>query len=97
MYIDLVLCVHSENGRPFLFSAPAWSYLKSGDEVIVEARAGLAKATVIDCRTVENDSDELMFCVECAGATLPLKRVMRKVTYREFTYPEEAKDEHLAD
>ena len=100
MYIDLVLCQHSPDGKPYLFVAPAWSYLKSGDSVLVETRCGLKDAVVVDCITEAVESEYIKFAVACVGASLPLKRVMSKITYKDFDYTEDKKEdnnEHLSD
>lgn len=97
MYIDLVLCRHSENGRAFLFAAPAWTRLRVGDLVVVETRLGRAQAVVVASLTVEQGSEEFKFAVACAGANVPLKKVISKVTYINYYYAEEDDDEHLPD
>ena len=88
-YIDLVLCKHSESGKLFLFEAPPFSYLAKGDEVIVETRHGETSATVRMSYTVEAESKAYDFIVEAAGATHPLKRVLKECQYKELIYKEE--------
>lgn len=90
-YIDLVCCKHEGNPQPFLFRAPAWSNLKKGDGCIVETKNGQYLAKVENCITISpnSDSDELLFILQGYGATLPLKKVLKKITYKEFKYEED--------
>ena len=93
-YIDLVACKHANNDKVFLFRAPRFSYLNKGDMVIVETKNGESEATVEASRTVDlHDNDFVEFICCLSGAELPLKRVLKKVTYREFDYMEEDDNE----
>ena len=93
-YIDLVACKHMNNDRSFLFKAPKFSYLSKGDKVIVETKRGNAEATVEASYTTDfnNDTELLELIIALSGAELPLKKVLKKITYREFDYMEE--DDH---
>ena len=93
-YIDLVLCKHAETAQKcFLFEAPFCSFLKAGDMVIVGTRCGEQPAFVVDVHQCEKNSYELQFIVAASGATLPLKRVLKKVEYKDFTYEQEEKED----
>lgn len=87
--IDLVLC-RMQNGRGYLFRAPYCVDLDPLDEVIVDTVHGEQHARVEKILHVFGD-EVLNFIVACTGATLPLKKVLRKVCYREIEYKEETK------
>ena len=84
-YVDLVVCKHDGCDAHFLFQAPAWSGLEEGDLVIVY---GDQKATVMNKITVDPTSEEYDFIVDATNAIKPLKRVLKKVTFRDFVYEE---------
>lgn len=88
-YIDLVVCKHYGNDTPFLFQAPAWSHLKEGDRVVVDTRKGEHEATVVFSDCVDVESDEMNLAICASNATLPLRKVLKKVVYREFEYKED--------
>ena len=93
-YIELVVCKHPNSQFKFLFYAPAWTGLKTGDEVIVDTKHGEQPATVLTKTIVEKDSELYNFILESMSATLPLKRVLKKVIYVEMNYEE---DENVTD
>jgi len=86
MYIDLVLCKHDGNNNNFLFYAPAWSNLKEGDRVIVNTQYGESDAVVVATNCVEYKDDDYNFIIKATGATKPLRKVLKKVEYRELNY-----------
>ena len=88
-YIDLVV-VNTEFGKR-IFEAPSWSYLKAGERVRVDTRAGEVEGTVIDSSTVA--VDELDFYFNLTEATKPLKRVVARVIESRFEYPEEVEED----
>lgn len=89
MYITLVLCKHNKHSSDtYLFQAPAWRTFREGDEVMVEAKDDIKRAFVVDYMSCNPESDEFRFAVKACHATLPLKRVISRVEYREFKYPE---------
>jgi len=89
-YIDLVACKHPNDNRAYLFKAPKFSNLKNGDKVIVETRLGEKEVEVVAKYTIGSDQDELLsMIIALSGAEIPLKRVLKKITYREFEYEEE--------
>lgn len=92
-YIDLVICKHGNNPNAFIFQAPEWSTLKAGDKVIVETKKGEAEATVERVYTVNTtDKEEFEFIMMASGASLPLKKVLKKVTYKVFRYEDEGSE-----
>ena len=89
-YIDLVACKHPNDNRAYLFKAPSFSRLENGDKVIVETRLGEKEVEVITTYTIGSDEAELLSMIYAlSGAEIPLKRVLKKITYREFEYEEE--------
>lgn len=86
-YIDYVVCKHDESDKPYLFVAPAWSYLEPGDRVNVETKKGITQATVIASYTDTNDMDAVVnMFVAASGASWPLKRVVSKVIVKEMDW-----------
>lgn len=80
--------------KSFVFRAPAWSNLFKGDKVIVETRKGESEAIVEKAMTVDiSDEDEFEFILIASGVTLPLKKVLKKVIYREFEYEKEVSED----
>lgn len=89
-YIDLVLCKHPESKKTFLFRAPAFSRLKSGDVVFVETRKGIRLTEVVAVQTADVDDGESMeFIREATNASFPLMRVISKLEEKKFDYKEE--------
>lgn len=91
-YIDLVVCKHDNSDTPYLFYAPEWSSLKEGDRVLVEIKRGVKEATVVFSGTVELNSDEYKLALSASNAK-ELKKVLKKIVYKEFDYKEETEDE----
>lgn len=89
LYIELVVCKHPNCKKNFLFYAPAWTGLKKGDEVIVDTKKGEQPAIVQSKTIVEEGSEVYSFILESTGATLPLRKVLKVVFYRELEYKEE--------
>ncbi len=87
--IGLVLCKHRNEGKKYLFRAPAYSSIDKGDTVVVEDQNGETMATVVGYADVIVGNEEYEMILECCGATLPLKRVLSKVVYREFRWDED--------
>ena len=89
-YIDLVACKHANNDKVFLFQAPCFSHLVEGDKVIVETRYGNAEAEVIRSYVVGTDDDELIdMFIALSGAKKPIRKVLKKIIYKEYEYKEE--------
>lgn len=90
-YVDLVLC--SDNKQTCLVVAPRFSYLKTGDEVIIESKQGAKKVKVKDVLSVNDESEIFKFVVAASGATLPLRKVLKKINYENFNYKEDSTSE----
>ena len=93
-YIELVACYNPYGETPQLFKAPAWSNLKLGDKVIVETfddeHDGTAEMTVEKSYVIDSDAeDEMAFILTLSRESLPLRKVLKKVTYTEFKYKED--------
>lgn len=93
-YIDLVVVRHPNDDRDFVYQAPSWSDLKEDDEVVCEAEGmplyGLVKKT---CHAdFDFHADEISVILYLAKAEMPLKRILSKVTYKEFEYSEDEDD-----
>lgn len=88
MFVDVVVCKHENDNRPFLFQAPAWSHLENGDSVIVDTRNGERRATVQAVCTVETGTEAWICLVMAAKATLPLRKVIGKIRVDKFAYEE---------
>ena len=94
-YFDFVLC--KQGDRNFLFRAPEWSHLEKGDLVVVETKNGEKNATVVSSITLSiNDKDEIDFIMNATGADPVVKRVLRKIVYKDLEY-EEDEDEQPGD
>ncbi len=87
--IGLALCQHIGAPGKYLFQRPRYSSLKPGDRVIVETKHGEEEASVIESATVYDTDDEYKMLLAATGATLPLKKVLRKVEFSELRYDEE--------
>lgn len=85
-YIDLVLVMFPSNKRPYLFQAPGFSRIKTGDKLIVENADGKAEGYVLGVNSVQPDCEDFEFAVTACQATLPLKRVISKIEYRMMEY-----------
>ena len=93
-YFDFVLCKHENSDRTYLFHAPAWSYLSKGDLVVVDTKKGEQMAMVISSITLGDDeTDKIDFIMNATGADADVKKVLRKVVYREFEYKEDEANE----
>ena len=91
-YCDLLICVHpdSREHKNFLFQTVWYSGIQPDDEVIVETKYGKQRALVVQVlQAVRKNSPEFGFIVKATNASLPLKRVLKTVTYRDIDYGEE--------
>lgn len=91
-YMDLVVVRTQRDDRDWLCVAPVWSGLKEDDEVICERDGGVIPALVRKVITIDADAEVMEVILYLAKAEMPLKRVVSKVEYREFTYKEESND-----
>lgn len=84
-----VVCVQFSNHLRGLYEAPPWESLKEGDYVVVPDGEKIHQVIGY----MNADDSELEFIAQMAGEKLPLKKVLAKVSFNEFKYPEEAEDE----
>ena len=87
--IGLALCKHDGNKGLFLFQVPSYCGLNKGDRVIVETSHGEQEAVVKYTNTVSFEDDDFNMIVAASNATLPLKRVLKKVIYKDLKYDDE--------
>ena len=79
--IDLVLAQHKSGGRYYLFQAPSFSFgISEGAIIIVETANGDQMAKVVSRTTVTEEGTDYNIILTCAGATVPLKKVLAIVT-----------------
>ena len=84
-YFDFVLCKHPNSDKSYLFHAPAWSHLEKGDLVVVDTKKGEQMTTVVSRITLGDDETDMIdFIMNATGADTDVKKVLRKVVYREF-------------
>lgn len=96
MYLDICLCKHKASPKYFLFRAPAFSYLQKGELVIVETRNGEQEAEIVNSITLDSESKELAFIMKwlkCSCKSHELKRVLKRVAYRDLIYKDEENDD----
>ena len=91
MYFDLVL-VAQPMSKAFLCRCPSFSYLKLGDQVMVEGIEESQVATVIDSLTLAPDDEEFSFILKATHSALPLPKIVSKIEYRKYHYVEEDHD-----
>lgn len=87
-FIDLVVLENSNN----VYQAPAFSGLKEGDEVVVKRHSEEEVFTVERVYTARKNGAELDFILTASGTKLPLKRILKKVDYKEFDYGDEGSE-----
>ena len=91
-YKQYVVCQHTGN-KKFLFYAPLYATVKSGDEVLVDTQFGEKKATVLAvCNTFNDDVERALRVLAGAGCE-PLKRVIGKYDFTKFNYREDETNE----
>ena len=83
-YVDLVLCQNC--GLKRLYQAPAFSHLKDGDSIIVEACGGESMVEVLEVYTVDEENEVFDFIIKATGARLPLNKVLKRLVYDELKY-----------
>lgn len=88
--ITLVL-VRMDNGKPYLFRAPAYARIGKGTLVKVETACGEKYGEVIASGYFYKGSNEYKFAMEAFKATEPLKKVISKkvVSIVDFDYEDE--------
>ena len=92
--IDLVVCTYKGYEVPYLYEAPGNSGLLPGDRVIVDSKRADGEMYVRDIMTIANVDEELIrFAASCASADLPLPKIQKQITFRNFNYEEVKEDE----
>ena len=92
--IKVVAVKHFGNDQAFLFEAPYNQILKPGDTVIVDTKFGEAEGKVVVCDSFLEDSAAFKFIIAASGATLPLRRVLKRRVEYVMDYPEETNAEN---
>jgi Zn-finger protein len=91
-YIKYVACKHADDGNAYLFYAPFYTNIKSGDEVLVDTKYGKRIATVVEACDVYTGSDAEKVLRALAGVSgKAIKRVIGK--FAEFEYDEDETNE----
>ena len=92
-YVQFVVCQHTDSQKKFLFYAPLYASIKSGDEVLVDTKFGEKMATVLAvCNSTSNDVEQVLRVLTGAGCE-PLKRVIGKYDFIKFNYREDETNE----
>ncbi len=93
--LGLALCkIENKND---LFQAPLYSFLDKGDRVIVDTVRGQKEAVVVSTCSAMPGSDELGMIMKAAGATMPLKKVLKKIREEELVYKDDELDPEEED
>ena len=88
-YIDLAVARCFTSGQ-HLVQAPGFSGIKEGDDILFGS--GNFAGRVVSVLSVEENSDEHKFAVQCAEAKEPLPKINSKVTYEKFCYNDEQEE-----
>ena len=92
-FVQFVVCQHTDSQKKFLFYAPLYASIKSGDEVLVDTQFGEKMATVLAvCNSTSNDVEQVLRVLTC-GEDKPLKRVIGKYDFTKFNYREDETNE----
>ena len=88
----LALCKHDNSSKLYLFRMPGFEGIEAGDRVVVDTKVGEDYAIVVQTLCCTNEKDEeCKMILKLAGVekAKDLKRVLRKVVFRELKYSEE--------
>jgi hypothetical protein len=89
-YVKYVVCKHTDNGKTYLFYAPFFSNINSGDEVLVDTQFGEKRATVLETCDVGIGSDVEKTLLMLSGANKKtIKRVIGKYNFAKFDYEDD--------
>lgn len=89
-YVKYVVCKHTDNGKTYLFYAPFFSNINSGDEVLVDTQLGEKRATVLETCDVGIGSDVEKTLLMLTGANKKtIKRVIGKYNFIKFDYEDD--------
>ena len=97
-YVDYVAVQTSGRDDFMLVIAPAWSNLKTGDEVIVDTIRGHFPAVVKAVSTIQKDDEPLKHLIRLLAGyreDANLKRVISKVVYEPLTFETEEEDDSV--
>lgn len=92
-YVQFVVCQHDGNSKKYLFYAPAYSYIKIGDEILVDTNLGEKKATVLAVCNTSSEDVERALRVLTGAEDKPVKRVIGKYQFSKFDYSEDETNE----
>lgn len=92
-YVQFVVCQHTDSRKKFLFYAPFYATIKSGDEVLVDTQFGKKRATVLTVCSSTRDDVENILRVLAGAEDKPLKRVIGKYEFTKFDYGEDETNE----
>lgn len=86
-YVDLVT-IDGTDGKKYVRTAPSWSYLEEGDEVMfqVDGHPFEIKGHVMAVETV-GIGDKTIDLIKSFAKDVDM-RITKKITYREFDYSE---------
>lgn len=103
MFTCLVLCEHYENGRRYLFEAPAFNNISRGMTAVSEDGQQMRVVNSIHIN-LETQADAVNFVIDATGAKLPLKKITSIIKpvellgdwcdWSAFNKTQEADDEH---
>jgi len=88
MYIDVIMATvpHGIRNKIDLYTAPAWSNLKAGDDIVVKDRV---RGTVSASCTLNTEADEYKFLLKAFGRTHPLERIEGLYEFKPLFYKED--------
>lgn len=92
-YVQFVVCQHTGDTKKYLFYAPFYATIKSGDEVLVDTQYGERRATVLTVCSSTRDDVENILRVLAGAEDKPLKRVIGKYEFTKFNYREDETNE----
>ena len=88
-YVQFVVCKHAGDNKKYLFYAPFYATIKSGDEVLVDTQFGEKKATVLAVCNSSRDDVERVLRVLAGAEEKTIKRVIGKYNFSKFDYSED--------
>lgn len=88
-YVQFVVCQHTGDSKKYLFYAPPFKGIMTGDEVMVDTQFGEKKATVLAVCTTSSDDVDRILRVLAGAEDKPLKRVIGKYQFTKLEYSED--------
>ena len=89
VYRDYVLVKFCTSDKMYLYQAPGFSFLTTGDIVKV---GGHNDGVVVMKETRADDDPYLERLIKAAGAKQPLSKIIARVDYKAFEYDDEEED-----